>query len=76
MVNLNAFIDALKLTWIKRIFNTDSKWQDFIKLHIECQKLIDCSVQYIKKRHYENTPFKYTENFTTKENENYQIKIF
>ena len=50
MVNLNAFIDALKLTWIRRIFNTDSKWQDFIKLHIECQKLIGCSAQYIKKR--------------------------
>ena len=47
---VNAFIDALKLTWIRRIFNTDSKWQDFIKLHIECQKLIGCSAQYIKKR--------------------------
>ena len=43
MVNLNAFIDALKLTWIRRIFNTDSIWQDFIKLHIECQKLLGCS---------------------------------
>ena len=47
MVNLNAFIDALKLTEIRRIFATDSKWQDFIKLHIEYQKLIGCSAQYI-----------------------------
>lgn len=50
MVNLHAFIDALKLTWIRRIFNTDSKWQDFIRIHIDCQKLIGCGAQYIRKR--------------------------
>ena len=30
MVNLAAFIEALKLTWIRRLLQSDSKWQDFI----------------------------------------------
>ena len=50
MVNLKAFIDAHKLTWIRRLLNTDSKCQEFIKLHIEIEKLIGCNTQYIKRK--------------------------
>ena len=49
MVNLAAFIEALKLTWIRRLLQSDSKWQDFIKLFIKSDKLVGCSTEYIKK---------------------------
>ena len=52
MVNLKAFIEALKLTWIRRLLNADRKWQDFIKLDIEIEKLVGCNTQYIKKKLY------------------------
>ena len=47
MVNLQAFIEALKLTWIRRLLNTDRKWQDFIKLDIEVEKLLSCNTEYL-----------------------------
>ena len=50
MVNLQAFIEALKLTWIRRLLNTDRKWQDFIKLDLEVEKLVSCNTEYIKKK--------------------------
>ena len=50
MVNLQAFIEALKLTWIRRLLNTDRKWQDFIKLDLEVEKLVGCNTEYIKKK--------------------------
>ena len=44
MVNLATLIEALKLTWIKRLLQSDSKWQDFIK---NLSNLTDLSrVQY------------------------------
>ena len=49
MVNLAAFIEALKLTWIRRLLQSDSKWQDFIKFFIKSDKLVGCSTEYIKK---------------------------
>ena len=50
MVNLQAFIEALKLTWIRRLLNTDRKWPDFIKLDLEVEKLVGCNTEYIKKK--------------------------
>ena len=32
MVNFAAFIEALKLTWIRRLLQSILKWQDFINL--------------------------------------------
>ena len=49
MVNLAAFIEALKLTWIRRLLQSDSIWQDFIKFFIKSDKLVGCSTEYIKK---------------------------
>ena len=34
MINVKAFIDALKTTWIRRLITTDSKWQYFIRVNI------------------------------------------
>ena len=39
MINLNAFINALKSTWIRRLLTSDSKWQEFIKMHVNLEKL-------------------------------------
>ena len=49
MMNLAAFIEALKLTWIRRLFQSESEWQDFIKKIIKSDKLVWCSTEYIKK---------------------------
>ena len=40
MINLAAFIEALKLAWIRRLFQSDSKWQDYINFFIKSDKLV------------------------------------
>ena len=50
MVNLKAFIAALKSSWFRRFLNTDSKWQAFIKIHIEIDKLTGCHNKYIEEK--------------------------
>ena len=50
MVNLKAFIAALKSSWVKRLLNTDSKWQAFIKIHIETDKETGCHNKYIEEK--------------------------
>ena len=40
MINVKTFIDALKTTWIRRLIITDSKWQYFIRVNIEMDKLL------------------------------------
>ncbi|MCG7891056.1 MAG: reverse transcriptase family protein, partial [Candidatus Thiodiazotropha endolucinida] len=49
MINLNAFIEALKSTWIRRLLLNDGKWQDIIKLDIEIDKLAGCNTKYAEK---------------------------
>ena len=39
MVNLAAFIEALKLIWIRRLLQSDSKWQDFVKRNYITRKI-------------------------------------
>ena len=39
-INVKAFIYALKTTWIRRLITTDSKWQYFIRVNIEMDKLL------------------------------------
>ena len=40
MVNLAAFIEALQLTRIRRLLQSDSKWQDLIIFFIKSDKLV------------------------------------
>ena len=49
MLNLNAFMGALKLTWIRRLLLSDCKWQHFIKSEIDMKKLAACKTKYIEK---------------------------
>ena len=48
MINLNAFVNALKSTWIRRLLLNESKWQELIKIHINLEMLTSCNVEYIQ----------------------------
>ena len=48
MINLNASVNALKSTWIRRLFLNESKWQELIKIHINLEMLTSCNVEYIQ----------------------------
>ena len=48
MINLNAFVSALKSTWIRRLLLNESKWQEIIKLHINLETLTSCNAEYIQ----------------------------
>ena len=48
MVNLFAFEQALKITWIRGMLQDDSKWQLFIKNKISMNTLFSCGSDYIK----------------------------
>ena len=60
MINIKAFIDALKTTWIRRLITTDSKWQYFIRVNIEMDKLLACGLTYVseKMKHIHNNFWK------------------
>ena len=48
IINIKAFIDALKLTWLRRLITYDSNWQHFIKSYIDLNKLMCCHLNYIE----------------------------
>ena len=48
MVNLFAFEQAPKITWIRRMLQDDTKWQLFIKNKISMNTLFSCGSDYIK----------------------------
>ena len=48
MINLNAFVNALKSIWIRRLLLNESKWQELIKIHINLEMLTSCNVDYIQ----------------------------
>ena len=49
MVNIKAFMEALKLTWIRRLLTEDCKWQIFIKQYLDIDKLTGCNTKYLEK---------------------------
>ena len=48
MINLKAFTQALKITWLRRIFQKKSKWQFLIKKDVDTEKIVLCGSEYIK----------------------------
>lgn len=48
MINLNAFIQALKSTWIRRLLIANNKWQVFVKEHVNISKLTGCNMVCIE----------------------------
>lgn len=50
MVNLNAYIEALKATWMKRLLTVDSQWQVFIKCYIPLENVTGYGIKYIEDK--------------------------
>ena len=48
MINLNAFVSALKSTWKRRFLLNKSKWQEIINIYINLEMLTSCNVEYIQ----------------------------
>ena len=53
MINLDAFIQALKSTWIRRLLITGNKRQVFIKTHVDIKKLTNCNMIFIGKNNWD-----------------------
>ena len=48
MINLKAVAQALKITWLQKIFQKESKWQFLIKKDVDTEKIVLCGSEYIK----------------------------
>ena len=48
MINLKAFSQALKITWLRRLLQKESKWQFFIKREVIVERLFSCGSNYTK----------------------------
>ena len=59
MINIKAFFEALKLTWLRRLITYDSKWQHFIKSYTETIKLCLLDVYVCQFLMYERISFKF-----------------
>ena len=46
MINLNAFSQALKITWLRRILQKESKWQVLIKTIVNIKNVFCCGSDY------------------------------
>ena len=49
MINIRAFMEALKLTWVRRLLTVDCKWQVFIKQYLQVEQLTGCNTKYLEK---------------------------
>ena len=48
MINLKAFMNSMKLTWLRRITTTDSPWQSIIKGTINFYEVFSFGASYIE----------------------------
>ena len=48
MINLKAFMNSMKLTWLRRITTTDSPWQSIIKGTINFNEISSFGASYIE----------------------------
>ena len=46
MINLKAFISALKVTWIRKLFNKDAQWQYLITHQINIKNICNLGLKY------------------------------
>ena len=49
MINLLAYIKALKITWIRRILNSDGVWQNLLLHRIKLDHLLQFGIEYVEK---------------------------
>ncbi len=50
MVNIWAFVKALKLSWIRRIIMNEGKWLTIFKHNINFEKLFSLGTKYIEQQ--------------------------
>ena len=48
MIDIVSFIDSLKLSWIRRLFQSTSKWQNVISTFVDINILSNCGREYIQ----------------------------
>ena len=46
MINLSAFVDSLKLTWMRRLLRDNGKWQLLTQNKFDLNKLITCGEHF------------------------------
>ena len=46
IINIGAFMTALKTTWIRRLITDNNKWIKIISLYIDSEKLYSCGQEY------------------------------
>ena len=49
MINLPAYIKALKITWLRRILNSDGVWQNLLLHRIKLDHLLQFGIEYVEK---------------------------
>ena len=49
IINIRPFIEALKLTRVRRLLIVDCKWQVFIKQYLQVEQLTGCNTKYLEK---------------------------
>ena len=47
MINLKAFVNSMKLTWLRRVILSDSPWQSIVNNKINFQELFSLGRSYI-----------------------------
>ena len=48
MINLKAFVNSMKLTWLRRVILSDSPWQSIVDNKINFQELFSLGRSYIE----------------------------
>ena len=49
MIHLDSYIKALKITWIRRLLNTEGTWQNTIFHSIDLKSLLHFGTEYLNK---------------------------
>ena len=49
LINIRAFMEALKLMLVRRLLTVDCKWQVFIKQYLQVEQLTGCNTKYLEK---------------------------
>ena len=49
MINLEAFISSMKITWLRRLILYKNQWQSMTHLYFDENKLFNCGAHYAEK---------------------------
>ena len=49
MINIESFISALKLTWIRRLCTLNGSWNNLAAVYVDKHKIVNCGKDYLLK---------------------------